>query len=72
MGLSVPAPPLKPRDSIGRMSVGYPRSESGYVFASLAVFSGLLVCLGLYPSDRRFLAPFGGALKDTLGRGPLR
>jgi hypothetical protein len=54
------------------MSVGYPRSESDYAFEPRAVFFGLLVCLGLYPSDRRFLASFGGALKDTLGRGPLR
>jgi hypothetical protein len=54
------------------MSVGYPRSESGYVFASLAVFSGLLVCLGLYPSDRRFLASFADASKGTLRREALR
>jgi hypothetical protein len=70
--LSLPAPTSKPRDSIGRMSVGYPRSESDYAFEPRAVFFRLLVCLGLYPSDRRFLASFGGALKDTLGRGPLR
>jgi hypothetical protein len=71
VALGVPAPPLKPRDSIGRMSVGYPRSESGYVFASLAVFSGLLVCLGLYPSDRRLLASFADASKGTLRREAL-
>jgi hypothetical protein len=53
------------------MSVGYPRSESGYVFASLAVFSGLLVCLGLYPSDRRLLASFADASKGTLRREAL-
>ena len=39
---------------------------------TLAVFFGLLVCLGLYPSDRRFLASFAGALKDVLGRGTAR
>ena len=72
MRLSLPAPPSKPKDSIGRMSVGYPRSESDYVFAPRAIFFGLLVYLDLYPSDRRFLASFGGALKDTLGWEPLR
>ena len=30
VGLSVPSPLLKPRDRIGRMSVGYPRSEDDY------------------------------------------
>jgi hypothetical protein len=39
---------------------------------TLAVFFGLLVCLGLYPSDRRFLASFAGALKDVLGRETAR
>jgi hypothetical protein len=41
-------------------------------FAPLAVFFGLLVCLGLYPSDRPFLDSFAGALKDTLGRQAVR
>jgi hypothetical protein len=70
--LSLPAPPSKPRDSIGRMSVDHAGSESDYVSLPRSIFPGLLVCLGLYPSDRRFLASFGGALKDTLGRKPLR
>jgi O-antigen/teichoic acid export membrane protein len=39
---------------------------------SLAVFFGVLVSLGLYPSDRRFLASFGSAIRDTLGREPVR
>ncbi len=39
---------------------------------TLAVFFGLLVCLGLYPSDRRFLASFADALKDAPGRGGTR
>jgi hypothetical protein len=40
--------------------------------AVLALFAGALVSLGLYPSDRRFLASFGGALMETLGRKPAR
>jgi O-antigen/teichoic acid export membrane protein len=36
----------------------------------LAVFACALVSLGLYPSDRRFLASFGGALMEALGRKP--
>jgi O-antigen/teichoic acid export membrane protein len=39
---------------------------------ALAVFACVLVSLGLYPSDRRFLASFGGALRETLGRRPAR
>jgi O-antigen/teichoic acid export membrane protein len=39
---------------------------------ALAVFCGLLVCLGLYPSDRRFLASLAGALNDVLGREAVR
>jgi O-antigen/teichoic acid export membrane protein len=39
---------------------------------ALAIFFGLLVCLGLYPSDRRFLASFAGALNDVLGREAVR
>jgi len=39
---------------------------------TLAVFFGVLVCLGLYPSDRLFLASFAGALKNTLRREPVR
>jgi hypothetical protein len=44
------------------------------LFASLAlaVFACALVSLGLYPSDRRFLASFGGALMEALGRKPTR
>jgi O-antigen/teichoic acid export membrane protein len=38
----------------------------------LVVFSCALASLGLYPSDRRFLASFGGALMEALGREPLR
>ena len=30
VGQGGPAPPLKPKDSFGWMSVGYPRSESDY------------------------------------------
>ena len=37
---------------------------------TLAVFFGVLVCLGLYPSDRLFLASFGGALQNA--REPVR
>ena len=72
MRLNVPAPPSKPRDSIDRMIVGYPTSESDHVFAPLADFFGLLVCLGLYPGDLRFLASFADASKDTLRREALR
>ena len=43
-----------------------------FVPFTIMVYFGLLVCLGLYPSDRRFLASFGGALRDTLGRESLR
>ena len=39
---------------------------------TLAVFLGLLVCLGLYPSDRLFLASFANALGGFFGRGPAR
>jgi hypothetical protein len=42
------------------MSVGYPRPEDDYVFAPLAVFFRLPVCLGLYPSD--LPDPLRGAL----------
>ena len=42
MGLSVSAPPLKPRDSIGRMSVDYPRSESDYYRQFLGYFADAL------------------------------
>jgi len=38
----------------------------------LVLFAGALVSLGLYPSDRRFLASFGGALMEALGRKPAR
>ena len=38
----------------------------------LAVFACALVSLGLYPSDRRFLASFGGALGEALGKEPAR
>ena len=38
----------------------------------LAVFFGVLFSLGLYPSDRLFLASFAGALKTALGREPVR
>jgi hypothetical protein len=48
------------------MIVRYPRSESDHVFAPLAVFFDLLVCLGLYQGDLRFLATFMGASKRTL------
>lgn len=40
--LSGPAPPLKPKDSIGRMSVGYPGSESGYDRRFLASIAAAL------------------------------
>jgi O-antigen/teichoic acid export membrane protein len=36
----------------------------------LGIFACALVSLGLYPSDRRFLASFGGALMEALGRKP--
>jgi len=39
---------------------------------TLAVYFVMLVCLGLYPSDRLFLASFAGAIKDTLKRGSAR
>ena len=39
---------------------------------ALAVFSFTLVSLGLYPSDRRFLASFADAVRDILGREPAR
>src|SRR5215217_802320 len=39
---------------------------------ALAVFACALVSLGLYPTDRRFLASFGGALMEALGRKPAR
>jgi O-antigen/teichoic acid export membrane protein len=38
----------------------------------LVTFACALVSLGLYPSDRRFLASFGGALMEALGRKPAR
>jgi O-antigen/teichoic acid export membrane protein len=38
----------------------------------LVIFACALVSLGLYPSDRRFLASFGGAIRDALGREPAR
>jgi O-antigen/teichoic acid export membrane protein len=38
---------------------------------SLVAFSCTLVSLGLYPSDRRFLASFGSALKGSLGKKPV-
>jgi hypothetical protein len=38
----------------------------------LVLFAGALVSLGLYPSDRRFLASFGGALVEALGRKRAR
>ncbi|HEY6580494.1 MAG TPA: oligosaccharide flippase family protein [Rubrobacter sp.] len=38
----------------------------------LVIFACALVSLGLYPSDRRFLASFGGAMRDALGREPAR
>ena len=39
---------------------------------TLAGFFGMLVCLGLYPSDRLFLASFANALGDFFKRGPAR
>ena len=42
MGLVVPAPSLKPKDSIGRMSVGYPNSESDYDRRFLVSFAEAL------------------------------
>ena len=39
----LPAPPLKPKDSIGLMSVGYPRSESNYDRRFLAYFAEALM-----------------------------
>jgi len=38
----------------------------------LVLFAGTLVSLGLYPSDRRFLASFGGAVAEALGRKRAR
>jgi O-antigen/teichoic acid export membrane protein len=38
----------------------------------LVLFACALVSLGLYPSDRRFLVSFGGALMEALGRKPAR
>ena len=38
----------------------------------LVIFACALVSLGLDPSDRRFLASFGGAMRDALGREPAR
>jgi hypothetical protein len=61
VGLSVSASPLKPRDSIGRMSVDYPRSVSDYDHQLKPVSRGL--------AWAGFLASFAG---DTLGRKPLR
>ena len=40
--LSGPEPPLKPKDSIGRMSVGFPGSESGYDQRFLASIAAAL------------------------------
>jgi hypothetical protein len=68
----VPTPPLKPRDSAGRMNVGSPRSESDYVFAPLAVFSHSLGRLSLYPGDCRVLVIFADASKGILRREELR
>jgi len=39
---------------------------------TIAVFLGMLVCLGLYPSDRLFLASFANALEGFFKRGPAR
>jgi hypothetical protein len=39
---------------------------------ALAVFSCVLVSLGLYPSDRQFFASFGGAVRDALRQEPVR
>ena len=45
-------------------------------FPAILLFAPFILvvffCLGLYPSDRRFLASFGASPKDTLGREPLR
>jgi O-antigen/teichoic acid export membrane protein len=38
----------------------------------LCAFACALVSLGLYPSDRRFITSFGGALMVALGRKPAR
>jgi hypothetical protein len=38
----LPAPPLKPKDSIGRMSIGYPTSESEYDRRFLVSFADAL------------------------------
>jgi O-antigen/teichoic acid export membrane protein len=38
----------------------------------VVLFACALVSLGLYPSDRRFLAAFGGALMEVLRRMPSR
>jgi hypothetical protein len=38
----------------------------------LGLFAAALVSLGLYPSDRRFLASFGGAVMEALERKPAR
>lgn len=45
-----------------------------FVFAPLAiaVYSCVLVVLGLYPSDRRFLASLGDALRKTFGQPRAR
>jgi O-antigen/teichoic acid export membrane protein len=39
---------------------------------TIAVFLGMLVCLGLYPSDRLFLASFTKALRGFFKRGYAR
>jgi hypothetical protein len=39
---------------------------------TLAVFFGVLVSLGLYPSDRMLLASFADALKGACRREPAR
>ena len=39
---------------------------------ALAVYFIVLSSLGLYPSDRRFLASFVSAVKDALSREPVR
>jgi hypothetical protein len=43
VGQGGPAPPLKPKDSFGWMSVGYPRSESDYDRWFLASFADALM-----------------------------
>jgi len=52
----------------------YGPAQLGFYALGITVVqvASILSQLGLYPSDRLFLASFAGALKNALGREPVR